>query len=666
MEELKSRLAANLGKPPPALQGPLGIGKTSILHQLNRELEDGWFLLLVDLEGESPKAAVEPARLASRVVAAAKDAGIGPSGRRGNSLPEIVASVEGPILLALEGWDSLLSGEEGALREWDRVLRQLAEERPNTAALWTGERPPAVWLDEDPERILRLAGLDREAAEVMIRRPAEGILTYDWEATREIISQTGGQPGQIQILCHDVFESGVRRGRVRLRDVENAVARPSGAAMEYLGRLRQRSTPRERAILDGMAETRGVRRVFLRHELIGTSTDRADRSNNTRLEDGLRGLVDRGILEELGGKAYGPGSEVLGSWIFAENREAGWRERDGLRGARSVGSRVRNMLAPVAAVAAVVTLLASSILGSGTGGVTPPASPTPARSAEALGEPEPVVLQETPPFEIAFMVWDATSETWEIALLTSDGLHRRQLTHNVWDDSWPAWSRDGSLIYFVSEREGNREVYVMEADGSDPQNLTRHPAPDSNPSISPEGTRLAFASRRDGNWEIYQSNADGSQPARMTFHEAFDYSPKWSPDGRQIAFVSDRDGDLEIFVMNADGARILQLTQNEATDTSPSWSPDGRQIAFQSYRDGNMEIYVMNADGSAQRNLTNRPLADDQEPVWSPEGSRIMFSSRSGDVWDLHVVEVASGEVRRVTDSPAIEQAPAWRWGVPT
>ena len=54
------------------------------------------------------------------------------------------------------------------------------------------------------------------------------------------------------------------------------------------------------------------------------------------------------------------------------------------------------------------------------------------------------------------------------------------------DDTSPVWSPDGTKIAWVTDRTGNREVYVMDADtGSNPVNVSANPAIDRNPVWAP-------------------------------------------------------------------------------------------------------------------------------------------------------------------------------------
>jgi dipeptidyl aminopeptidase/acylaminoacyl peptidase len=78
---------------------------------------------------------------------------------------------------------------------------------------------------------------------------------------------------------------------------------------------------------------------------------------------------------------------------------------------------------------------------------------------------------------------------------------------------------------------------------------------DDNPSVSPDGKKIAFISDRDGDIEIYVTNVDGSNPRRLTHSPGRDAHPEWSPDGQKIYFQSPRETKLpQVFVMNADGS----------------------------------------------------------------------------------------------------------------
>ncbi len=87
--------------------------------------------------------------------------------------------------------------------------------------------------------------------------------------------------------------------------------------------------------------------------------------------------------------------------------------------------------------------------------------------------------------------------------------------------------------------------------------------------------QIAFVSNRDGNFEVYVMDTDGSNQTRLTNNPAIDEGPAWSPDGTKIAFRSDRDGNFEVYVMDTDGSNQTRLTNNPAFDSFPAWSPVG-------------------------------------------------------------------------------------------
>jgi Tol biopolymer transport system component len=218
----------------------------------------------------------------------------------------------------------------------------------------------------------------------------------------------------------------------------------------------------------------------------------------------------------------------------------------------------------------------------------------------------------------------------DIWLMNPDGSGQTQLTFSPASDRYPAWSPDGSQLAFRSNRAPSRsfDIWRMGADGANPTRLTSDPALwdnslETTPAWSPDGQRVAFVSDRNGNLEIYTVDVATGSAHRFTQNPATDQFPAWSPDGTKIAFVSNRDGNEEIYTMRAgDGTGEKNLTRNPATDRYPAWSPDGTKIVFRSTRDHGFSLYLMNADGSKVTRLTTA-LGREIEPGF--EGFGLSF-----------------------------------------
>jgi Tol biopolymer transport system component len=206
-------------------------------------------------------------------------------------------------------------------------------------------------------------------------------------------------------------------------------------------------------------------------------------------------------------------------------------------------------------------------------------------------------------------------------------------------------------VAFVSDRDGNYDIYIMNTDGSSQRNLTHNTANDNSPTWSPDGTLIAFVSNREGNPTIYMMDADGSNVRLITEG----YQPAWSPDGKEIAYVLDVNGNPDLYQVNIAKQTSQVLLSSPAVEYNPTWSPDGKQIAFEKITQGNSDIYVLDLKTNSVRNLTNSP-GNEQKPVWSPDGRQIVACDSN----QIVVMDANGSNSRRLTSSGA-NFDPAWK-----
>lgn len=232
-------------------------------------------------------------------------------------------------------------------------------------------------------------------------------------------------------------------------------------------------------------------------------------------------------------------------------------------------------------------------------------------------------------------------------------------------DSSPAWSPDGERIAYVSQQDGNAEIYVMRADGSERKRLTDRPGSDEAPSWSPDGQRILFTSESgDDTFDLFLMDADGSDVQRLT-DDGQSGDGSFSPDGKRIVFWSGRDQGKGVYVMDADGSGARWLTSRFETSWGGDWSPDNDAIVFvgsgheSNPDDDIVAIYRMSPDGSdVERLATARGYWVD-EPEWSPDGESIAFfgdGEGPGAIWLMD----ADGKRQRPLTHTGDSHGPSW------
>lgn len=213
-----------------------------------------------------------------------------------------------------------------------------------------------------------------------------------------------------------------------------------------------------------------------------------------------------------------------------------------------------------------------------------------------------------------------------------------------------AFGSDGKSLFFEVRGEvfAGRIVDDEEsaARGSANSLSGNNPARDGDFIVSPKGDSLIFVSDRAGNRDlylVYSDNPEVKELARsrslkieqLTENKAEDHRPRWSPDGRNIAFVRGK-GDLIIFDLEKKKERVLLEGWSML---QYGWSPDGKWITFAREDDEyNSDVFIVPAEGGIPINISRHPDEDDF-PVWSDDGRKLGFKSkRRNNNWDMYFV----------------------------
>jgi TolB protein len=180
-----------------------------------------------------------------------------------------------------------------------------------------------------------------------------------------------------------------------------------------------------------------------------------------------------------------------------------------------------------------------------------------------------------------------------------DGDNLRQLTNTKGYDAEGAYSPDGKLIAFCSDRDGDPNVYVMNSDGSHVRQLTHAKGYDGGPFISPDGKWVVYRSdrKKEGFLQIHAIGIDGQNDVALTDNVGVNWAPYWHPTLPYIIWTGADHSDpqarpnYDLWLMKYEGrdgkiapGPIMRITDNPAADVLPVFSPDGKQLMWTSNR----------------------------------------------------------------------------------
>jgi Tol biopolymer transport system component len=193
-----------------------------------------------------------------------------------------------------------------------------------------------------------------------------------------------------------------------------------------------------------------------------------------------------------------------------------------------------------------------------------------------------------------------------------------------------AWSPDGRTVAIAGQMTGVSDLFLYNLDTQEVRRLTNDKFADLQPAFSPDGSMIAFVTDRGTSdlatlafGELGLATVDvasGTVREMNLFANARHLNPHWSPDGRAIYFIANPEGVPDVYRYQRDDGTVLRITSVPTgvagiTDTAPALTVASRSgdIAFSLFEGDNYNIYTLPATAAGQtaslRTIAGTPRA---------------------------------------------------------
>jgi Tol biopolymer transport system component len=193
----------------------------------------------------------------------------------------------------------------------------------------------------------------------------------------------------------------------------------------------------------------------------------------------------------------------------------------------------------------------------------------------------------------------------------------------------PALSPDGSRLAVGVGLHGARDIWIYDLKRGTASRLTFNPADDLGPAWSADGSQVFFTSdRAAGRVDIYQQAANGLGSTQTVFEskDQNKYVNDVSADGRYLIYDTGAGANgTELWALPLFGDRKpFAFVQSSSFGAhSARFSPNGRFLAYDSNETGKMETYVQTFP--QQTGKWQISPSGGMEPFWRRDGKELFY-----------------------------------------
>ncbi|MGI9069319.1 MAG: prolyl oligopeptidase family serine peptidase [Pyrinomonadaceae bacterium] len=216
----------------------------------------------------------------------------------------------------------------------------------------------------------------------------------------------------------------------------------------------------------------------------------------------------------------------------------------------------------------------------------------------------------------------------------------RQLTSGRFAEDNITWAKDGSQIYFTSDRSDepyydlpSTDIYSVAVTGGQPAKLASFEMDAGGFALSPNGKQFAFIASIGRPVKSYQQpdlwvidiapNAPNAKPRNLTAD--FDYDvgggltgdnsaprggggnpPIWTSDGRSVIGVYAKEGKANLATFDVANGKLTDLTRDNHAVTGFRSTTDGSRLVYTVSTPTRIgDLYLLERSGVNSRQLTN-------------------------------------------------------------
>ncbi|HXB21999.1 MAG TPA: S41 family peptidase [Candidatus Solibacter sp.] len=169
------------------------------------------------------------------------------------------------------------------------------------------------------------------------------------------------------------------------------------------------------------------------------------------------------------------------------------------------------------------------------------------------------------------------------------------------------------------------EIFSIATDRGDIQRVTQSFSRESAPAWSPDGKLIAFVSDKSGRDEIWIAHEDSTGLRKLSDSDTEKVGIQWTPDSKSLIYSA---SDHKLYRVEVESGKTTTIASGEASNVNGArFSPDGKWIAYsKADHDLRSHVYVAPSTGGSEHHVGNDDrLFSEINPVWTQDGKRLLF-----------------------------------------